>query len=123
MVTIIRKWPQIDFDFGSVKLTSDFDLFSMKGKMKGTTFQYGKISYDFDNRTLVFLAPDQIASFAEPQEELDDSEWTTLFYPDLIRKSKLGKAIKNYSLLNYETSEALNLSDKEKQSLFELVRK
>ena len=123
LITIIRKWPQIDFDFGNVKLTSELYLLSMKGKMKGTTFQYGKNSYDFDDGTLVFLAPNQVASFADPIEELDDSGWTILFHPDLIRKSELGKVIRNYSFFNYETNEALHLSDKEKQSLFELVKK
>lgn len=123
LITIIRKWPQIDFDFGNVKLTSDFYLLSMKGKMKGTTFKYGKNTYDFDDGTLVFLAPNQVASFADPIEELDDSGWTILFHPDLIRKSGLGETIKSYSFFNYETNEALHLSDKEKQSLFELVKK
>jgi AraC family transcriptional activator of pobA len=32
LITIIRKWPQIDFDFGNVKLTSELYLLSMKGK-------------------------------------------------------------------------------------------
>jgi AraC-like DNA-binding protein len=123
LITIIRKWPQIDFDFGNLKLTSELYLLSMKGKMKGSTFQYGKNSYDFDDGTLVFLAPNQVASFADPIEELDDSGWTILFHPDLIRKSELGKTIKNYSFFNYETNEALHLSDKEKQSLLELVKK
>lgn len=123
LITIIRKWPQIDFDFGNVKLTSELYLVSMKGKIKGTTFQYGKNSYDFDDGTLVFISPNQVASFADPIEELDDSGWTILFHPDLIRKSELGKTIKNYSFFTYEINEALHLSDNEKQSLFELVKK
>lgn len=123
LITIIRKWPVIDFDFGNVKLTSELYLLSMKGKIKGTTFQYGKNSYDFEDGTLVFLSPNQVASFADPIEELDDSGWTILFHPDLIRKSELGKTIKNYSFFNYETNESLHLSDKEKQALFELVKK
>jgi len=123
LITIIRKWPQVDFDFGNIKLTSDLYLLSMKGKMKGTTFQYGRNSYDFDDGTLVFISPNQVASFADPIEELDDSGWTILFHPDLIRKSELGKTIKKHSFFTYETNEALHLSDKEKHSLFELVKK
>ena len=123
LITIIRKWPQVDFDFGNIKLTSDLYLLSMKGKMKGSTFQYGKNSHDFDDGTLVFIAPNQVASFEDPIEELDDSGWSILFHPDLIRKSELGKDIKNYSFFNYETNEALHVSDKEKQSLLELVKK
>lgn len=123
LITIIRKWPEIDFDFENIKLTSDLYLISMKGKIEGTTFQYGKNSYDFADGTLVFLAPKQVASFADPIEELDDSGWTIMFHPDLIRRSELGKEIKNYSFFNYETNEALHLSDMEKQSLLELVKK
>jgi AraC-like DNA-binding protein len=123
LITIIKKWPKIDFDFENIKLTSELYLLSMKGKIKGTSFQYGKNSYDFTDGTLVFLAPNQVASFADPIEELDDSGWTIMFHPDLIRRSKLGKEIKNYSFFNYETNEALHLSDVEKLSLLELVKK
>ena len=123
LITIIRKWPQIDFDFGNIKLTSELYLLSMKGKMKGNSFHYGKNTYDFEDGTLVFISPNQVASFADPIEELDYSGWTILFHPDLIRKSELGKTIKNYSFFTYETNESLHLSDKEKQSLFELVKK
>jgi AraC-like DNA-binding protein len=123
LITIIRKWPQVNFDFGNIKLTSDLYLLSMKGKIKGTTFQYGRNSYDFDDGTLVFISPNQVASFADPIEELDDSGWTILFHPDLIRKSELGKTIKKNSFFTYETNEALHLSDEEKHSLFELVKK
>ena len=123
LITIIRKWPKIDFDFEKIKLTSELYLISMKGKIEGATFQYGKGSYDFADATLVFLAPKQVASFADPIEELDDSGWTIMFHPDLIRRSELGKEIENYSFFNYETNEALHLSDVEKQSLLELVKK
>jgi AraC-like DNA-binding protein len=123
LITIIRKWPEVDFDFSKVKLTSDLFLMSMKGKIKGTTFQYGRNSYDFEEGTLVFMAPNQVASFADPIEELDNSGWSILFHPDLIRKSELGKVIKDYSFFNYETNESLHLSEKEKQSLNELVEK
>ena len=122
LITIIRKWPQMNADYGEVKISSELYLLSMKGKMNGGTFQYGKSSYDFEDGTLVFVAPKQIMSFANQIEELDDSGWTILFHPDLIRKSELSTTIKNYSFFTYEANEALHLSDKEKQSLFELVK-
>jgi AraC-like DNA-binding protein len=123
LITVIKKWPKTDFDFSEVKISSDLYLLSMKGKINGTKFQYGRNSYDFQEGTLVFLAPNQVASFADSIEELDDSGWTIVFHPDLIRKSELGKTIKNYSFFSYEANEALHLSEKEKQSLFELVKK
>ncbi|MFY0675299.1 MAG: AraC family transcriptional regulator [Bacteroidia bacterium] len=123
LITIIRKWPQVDFDFENVRLTSDLYLISMKGKMNATTFQYGRNSYDFDEGTLVFMAPNQVTSFSNSNEPLDDHGWTIFFHPDLIRKSELGKTIKKYSFFEYSTTEALHLSNKEKESLLELVAK
>jgi AraC-like DNA-binding protein len=123
LITIIRQWPKVDFDFSKVNLTSDLYLVSMKGKIKGTTFKYGRNSYDFEEGTLVFLAPNQVVSFVNPIEELDDSGWTILFHPDLIRKSSLAKDIKKFSFFDYDANEALHLSDKEKQFLISLVEK
>lgn len=123
LITIIRKWPKLDFDFENIRLTSDLYVISMKGKMNGTTFKYGRNSYDFDVGTLVFMAPDQVASFANLEEPAEDLGWTIFFHPDLIRKSELGKTIRNYSFFEYNTMEALHLSDKEKESLSELVVK
>jgi AraC-like DNA-binding protein len=123
MITVIRQWPEVDFDFENTKLSSDLFLLSMKGKIKGTTFRYGRNSYDFEEGTLVFMAPDQIVSFANPIEELDDSGWTIMFHPDLIRKDGLGKSIKEYAFFSYDVNEALHLSEKEKQFLIDLVGK
>lgn len=123
LITIVRRWPKIDLDLENLKISSGLFLLSMKGKMSGTTFQYGRNSYDFEEGTLVFLAPDQIASFTDPIEELDDSGWTILFHPDLIRKSPLGKTIKEYSFFGYEVNESLHVSEKEKLFLIELVGK
>ncbi|MEN8794506.1 MAG: hypothetical protein ABF294_08655 [Flavobacteriales bacterium] len=114
LITIIRQWPKNDFDFSSVKMTSDLYLLSMKGKTIGTSFKYGKNSYDFEEGTLVFMAPNQVASFEDPIEEIDDSGWNILFHPDLIRKSSLDETIKDFSFLNYEANEALHVSEKEK---------
>ena len=123
LITIIRKWPETDFAFGNIRITSDMYLLSMKGKTKGTSFQYGRNSYDFEEGTLVFVNPDQVISFSDPIEELDDSGWTILFHPDLIRQAQLGKTIKAHSFFSYEANEALHLSDKEKKFLLELVQK
>jgi AraC-like DNA-binding protein len=123
LITIIRQWPKIDLDFSQLKITSDLYLLSMKGKIKGTTFRYGRNSYDFEEGTLVFMAPNQVAEFLEPIEELDDSGWSILFHPDLIRKSSLGQTIKEFTFFDYDVNEALHLSEKEKSFLLSLVEK
>jgi AraC-like DNA-binding protein len=123
LITVIRKFPDTCFEFGDTRVTSDLYLLSMKGKIKGTSFKYGRNSYDFEEGTLVFIDPNQVVSFSDPIEELDDSGWTILFHPDLIRQAQLGKTIKEHSFFNYEANEALHLSDKEKKFLLELVEK
>lgn len=120
LISIIRKWPMIDFDFASVRLTSELFLLSMKGRFSGK-IAYGRNSYDFEEGTLVFMAPDQVATFEASIEESDDSGWTILFHPDLIRKSVLGRTIKQFSFFDYDANEALHVSEKEKQMLDELV--
>ena len=49
--------------------------------------------------------------------------WGLFFHPDLIRATSLNDKLKSYSFFNYEVSEALHLSDKEKNILLECVQK
>ena len=49
--------------------------------------------------------------------------WGLFFHPDLIRSTILNDKIKSYSFFHYEVSEALHLSDKEKNILFECIQK
>lgn len=122
LIMIIREWPKIDFDFANIKMTSDLYLLGMKGNVKGT-FKYGRNSYDYEEGTLAFIAPNQVVQFDNADAEIDRNGWNILFHPDLIRKSELGKTIKEYSFFDYDINEALHVSDKEKQILSELVQR
>jgi AraC-like DNA-binding protein len=122
LIMIIREWPEIDFDFANIKMTSDLYLLGMKGNVKGT-FKYGRNSYDYEEGTLAFIAPNQVVQFDNADAEIDRNGWNILFHPDLIRKSELGKTIKEYSFFDYDINEALHVSDKEKQILSELVQR
>lgn len=51
------------------------------------------------------------------------SGWGLFFHPDLIHGTSLGTKMKGYSFFSYETSEALHLSEKEKQTLNDIVHK
>ena len=123
LITIIKEWPNIDFNFGNTKLISELYLLGMKGNVRGS-FHYGRNSYDYEEGTLAFIAPNQVTSFDNKDAvELDKNGWNILFHPDLIRKSELGKTIKEYSFFEYDSNEALHVSDKEKQILTELVQR
>lgn len=122
LITLIKDWPIIDFDFSNVKINSDLYLLGLKGNVKGA-FKYGRNSYDYEEGTLVFMAPNQVASFDEVDSEMDTSGWNILFHPDLIRKTALGKTIKEYSFFEYGINEALHVSNKEKQMLLDFVNR
>ncbi len=121
LITIVRKWPHVEFDHENIKFTSELYTLSLKGKMETSAFQYGRSSYDFEEGTLVFMAPNQTLSFSAPVQELDDSGWTIIFHPDLIRKSELGVKIREYSFFDYDIHHALHISEHEKDTLRQLV--
>lgn len=120
LITIVKEWPEIDFDFVNTKMTSDLYVIGLKGNVRGA-FKYGRNSYDYEEGTLVFMAPNQVATFDEADTELDNNGWNVLFHPDLVRKSKLGNTIKECSFFNYGINEALHVSDKEKKMLTDFV--
>jgi len=82
LITIVKEWPNSDMDMTKIKVSSEFFIISMKGKTSGKALQYGRNSYDFDEGTLVFIAPNQTLAFPEPIVELDNSGWTLIFHPD-----------------------------------------
>ena len=124
LITVIRKWPKTDLDLSQVRFTSDLYYMAMKREISGS-FLYGRNSYDFQEGTMLFIGPGQVANFSHAalfaDVETPSQGWTILFHPDLIRKSELGKTIDQYSFFGYDTNEALHLSDKERQFLNTLV--
>ena len=110
------------FDYGDFTYVMDLYQISFKAGISGT-FLYGRNTYDFQEGTLVFTRPQQAMNFSDTQEEPSAHGWVLMFHPDLIRKSELGKNITNYRFFSYDTREALHLSEDEKRSLTELVKK
>lgn len=100
-----------------------FDLYSIAFKSGASgTFTYGRTSYDFEEGTVVFLAPGQTVVFDETHAlPMGPGGWTVVFHPDLIRKSELGKTIGSYSFFDYDIDEALHVSEDEKHILNEIV--
>lgn len=121
LITVIRKWPSSDKDFNKLKFTGNLYLITLKRDISGT-LDYGRSSYDYQEGTLLFIAPNQVVTFSSPNNQNEsDSGWTILFHPDLIRKSELGESIRQFNFFNYESNEALHVSDKEKRFLNTLV--
>jgi len=85
--------------------------------------RYGKNTYDYQEGTLVFLAPGQILD-VEPSEELYQPKgYGVVFHPDLILGTSLGRQINNYTFFSYNVNEALHVSDRERQIILDCFSK
>jgi AraC-like DNA-binding protein len=105
------------------KISTDFYSIMFKNYCKNN-IKYGRKAIDFQDGNLICIAPNQTI---EIDNEIEHKEimlgWGLFFHPDLIRATSLNDKLKSYSFFNYEVSEALHLSDKEKNILLECVQK
>lgn len=86
--------------------------------------KYGRQRYDFQEGSLICIAPRQVIELDSEIEKRDDMMgWGLFFHPDLVRGTSLDAKMKEYSFFSYETSEALHLSEKEKQILYDCIIK
>ncbi|MGH1339433.1 MAG: helix-turn-helix domain-containing protein [Aureispira sp.] len=105
------------------KYTFGLYQISLKGNCPFVITKYGRNSYDFQECSLIFTAPNQILEFNKDYQTDDTHCWTLIFHPDLIRKSELGKKIEHYSFFSYAANEALHLSNDERKTVTEITNK
>ena len=104
------------------KITTDFYSIMFKNYCKNH-IKYGRKTIDFQDGNLICIAPNQTIEIDNEIEEREDKMgWGLFFHPDLIRSTTLNQKIKEYSFFQYEVSEALHLSDKEKNIRQNCVR-
>lgn len=85
--------------------------------------KYGRGHYDYQEGTLVFIAPGQVMAVEKGVKTFAAKGWALLFHPDLIKGTSLGKHIHEYSFFSYGVNEALHLSDKERQLVLDCFAK
>ena len=83
-------------------------------EVKCGDLRYGRNYYDYQEGTLVFLAPGQVIGIDDNGEYFQPKGRALLFHPDLIRGTSLGRNMKDYSFFSYEVNEALHLSEQER---------
>nr|WP_317125664.1 helix-turn-helix transcriptional regulator [Sinomicrobium pectinilyticum] len=105
---------QADVTELSKGMVLNFYKVSFKRNFKGK-IKYGQGYYDFDEGNLSFHAPGQLVKVLE--EEADYTGITLLFHPDFIRGYALANSIKDYGFFSYGLTEALYLSDKEREMM------
>jgi AraC family transcriptional activator of pobA len=84
--------------------------------------KYGRHTYDYQDRTLVFVAPGQTISIGITKGYKPQG-YALLFHPDLIHGTSLSRHIKDYSFFDYDAREALHLSKKERKIVLECFTK
>ena len=123
LVSVIRTTEQLHYqDVPNASMVLGFYMISFKAGNCGE-LRYGRNRYDFQEGTILFTKPGQVLTIQPNDDEFVDGGWTLIFHPDLIRKSELSQVIDGYSFFSYEVHEALHLSDDEKSSLHDLVKK
>ena len=84
---------------------------------------YGRKNYDYQEGTLVFIAPGQVIGVENTGEYFQPRGYALAFHPDLLRGTSLGHHIKDYNFFSYEVSEALHLSERERQIVIDCFNK
>src|SRR5688572_18231689 len=84
---------------------------------------YGCHTYDYQEGTLVFLAPGQVAGVNSNGEIYQPKGYALVFHADLLHVTPLGKHIHDYPFFGYQSSEALHLSERERKIVLDCFSK
>ncbi len=76
--------------------------------------RYGLNNYDYEEGTLIFLAPGQVIG-QNGKDYYQPQGVALVFHPDLIAGTSLGKNMDDYHFFSYAVNEALHLSEQEKK--------
>ncbi len=85
--------------------------------------KYGRHYYDYQAGTLVFFAPGQFTSMENPKAVYQPMGFGLLFHPDLLIGTHLGKVMSQYKFFDYQTKEALHLSEDERKMVLDIFAK
>lgn len=92
-------------------------------EVKCGDLRYGKNTYDYQEGTLVFIAPGQVVSVDNSGETYQPKGYALVFHPDLIHGTPLGRHIQNYTFFGYQSNEALHLSERERKIVLDCFSK
>ena len=103
-----------------IEHTSDFYMIGFK-KFKSGTMLYGKTKYDHDRGTMSFIKPGQFVGMRNL--ELEENGFIIYVHEDFLIGHSLYNEIKKYGYFDYEVNEALHLTPREEQIIWELFYK
>lgn len=85
--------------------------------------RYGRAMYDYQEGTLVFIAPGQVVTVDSKGDTYQPKGHALVFHQDLIYGSALGRHIQEYTFFSYQSNEALHLSEREKKIVLDCFSK
>src|SRR5690625_4523510 len=84
---------------------------------------YGKQTYDYQEGTLVFFGPGQVGGAKDRTDRYQPKGYALIFHPDFIHGTSLGKQIHRYTFFDYQSNEALHISERERQIVLDCFAK
>ncbi len=92
-------------------------------EIKCGDLRYGCNLYDYEEGTLVFVAPGQVIGVENDDNYFQPKGKVLVFHPDFIRGTALGRHMDDYTFFSYEVHEALHLSEAERKVIFDCFSK
>lgn len=125
LVTVIDFSKANMRDWGKANtIKFQYGLYSIILKdVKCGDIRYGRNYYDYQAGTLVFFAPGQVSVMENPGTVYQPIGHGLIFHPDILLGTQLGKNIGNYKFFDYETNEALHLSEDERKMILDCLQK
>ena len=105
---------------GDREFTTDFYMIGLKKIVSGVIL-YGRTKYDHENGSMIFLKPRQVVEFKNL--EFEEDGFLICIHEDFLNGSVLHDEIQKYSFFDYETNEALHLSPREEEIIWDLYGK
>jgi AraC-like DNA-binding protein len=92
-------------------------------EIKCGDLRYGCNYYDYEEGTLVFVAPGQVIGVEYDTDYFQPKGKVLVFHPDFIRGTPLGRHMDDYTFFSYEVHEALHLSEAERKVILDCFSK
>ena len=105
---------------GNREFTSDFYMIGFKKIVAGNIL-YGRTKYDHESGSMLFFRPRQLIEMKNLH--LEEDGFLIYIHEDYLNGHLLHDEIKKYRYFDYETNEALHLTPKEEQTVWDLYQK
>ena len=101
---------------------NNYDVYALFiGDEELENLSYGQLEYVLHRHALMCVSPGQIGGKTDMGEEIHTKGWALLFDAELLRNTELGRRMHDYTYFSYSVSEALLLTDEQRQSLVNLI--